>query len=97
MPVAELMERMSAREFDDWRTYAQLEPFGEERADWRMGILASVIANANRDDKKHPNPFEPKDFMPDFAAEPEKPMTDKQLATIALFEANAAKARDEQT
>jgi len=96
MPVAELMERMSAREFDDWRLYAVLEPFGEERADLRMGILASVIANANSDPKKRTKPFDPKDFMPDFAAEPEKPMTPKQLATIALFEANAAKALEAQ-
>jgi len=44
--------------------YASLEPFGEERADVRAGIIAAVIANANRDRKKRPEPFTPADFMP---------------------------------
>lgn len=44
--------------------YYKLEPFGEERADLRMGILASVMANAWRG--KGQKPFKPRDFMPTF-------------------------------
>lgn len=42
-----------------------MEPRGEERADLRAGIIASTIANANRDPKKT-KPFKPGDFMPKF-------------------------------
>lgn len=48
-----------------WMAYAELEPFGEERGDLRAGIIASTIANVNRDPKKG-RPFKPGDFMPEF-------------------------------
>ena len=42
--------------------YFTLEPFGDE---WlRTALIASVIANANRDAKAKPEPFKPEDFMP---------------------------------
>ncbi len=64
MTVAELLERISARELMEWTAYYQIEPFGEERADLRMGVLASTFANVNRG--KHQKPFSPDDFMPKF-------------------------------
>lgn len=66
MTVGEMLTRMSSRELSEWMAYANLEPFGEERADLRAGIVASVIANANRDPKRQPKAFQPSDFMPDF-------------------------------
>jgi hypothetical protein len=57
---------MSGLQLTEWIAYAQLEPFGEERADLRMAILASLIANVNRDPKKKPTPYEVSDFMPQF-------------------------------
>lgn len=52
-----------------------INPFlGPERGDLRAGIIASLIANVNRDAKKKPQPFTPVDFMP-FAKEPERPQT----------------------
>lgn len=71
MTVNELLERIDARELTEWMAYAGLEPFGEVRADLRSGIVASVIANVNRDPKRRPRAFEPGDFMPKF--EDEKP------------------------
>jgi hypothetical protein len=64
MTVEEMLERMSWQEFLEWQEYYGLEPFGEERADLRSGIVASVLANVNRDPKKRSKPFEPTDFMP---------------------------------
>ncbi len=64
MTVAELDRRMSSRELTEWMAYFEVEPWGEERADLRSGIVASVIANANRDPKKRKQPFAPADFMP---------------------------------
>ena len=57
-------------QFAEWMSYATLEPFGEERADLRMGIIASTIANANRG--KNQKPYGPKDFMPSFEEETEE-------------------------
>lgn len=54
----------------EWLAYFQLEPWGEERADLRAGIVASTIANVNRPAKRK-QAYAPKDFMPRFGAEPE--------------------------
>lgn len=59
------MARCDSREFSEWQAFYGIEPWGEERADLRMGIMASVIANAHRDPKKS-RPFKPRDFMPNF-------------------------------
>lgn len=61
--VAEV-EEFSSREVSEWMAYAGISPFGEERADVRAGIIASVIAEVNRDRKKQSRPFTPADFMP---------------------------------
>lgn len=67
--VRELLSRMTSRDVAEWKAYFSIEPFGEERADLRMGILASLIANVNRDKKRKSEPFVPADFMPGFGDE----------------------------
>lgn len=64
-----MLARISSRLLSEWMAYAALEPFGEARADLRMGILASVIANTQRDPKKKREPWRPEDFMPRFAVD----------------------------
>jgi hypothetical protein len=65
MTVEELLARISSRELTEWICFFGIEgPAGEERADWRAGLIASTIANANRDPKKRKEPFEPTEFMP---------------------------------
>lgn len=44
--------------------YFSLEPWGTEVEDWRSGLVASTIANVNRDPKKQRKAFKPSDFMP---------------------------------
>jgi hypothetical protein len=59
---------MSSAEFVEWRAFQLLEgPLSPWREDWRMAMLASVIANGNRDPKRYPRPFEEKDFIPEWA------------------------------
>lgn len=54
----------------------------EERDYWRTGVIASTIANVNRDTKKKPKPFKVEDFMPR-KRKRKKPMyTDEQLRAI---------------
>lgn len=46
----------------EWEAYYELEPFGGQ---WQQtALLASLIANANRDPEKRPEPFTVEDFLP---------------------------------
>jgi len=64
MTVSELLSRISSRELTEWRAYYGLEPFGEDRADLRAGIVASTMANVFR--KSGAKPYKAQDFMPRF-------------------------------
>ena len=55
---------MSSRELSEWMAFFSLEPWGADIEDWRFAMLASVIANVNRDPKKRKKPYKPSDFMP---------------------------------
>lgn len=72
MTVAELLGRISSRELSEWLAYAQVEPFGPERADLRAGIIAATVANAHRDKKKKARPYQAKDFTPRFGQRRER-------------------------
>lgn len=54
---------MPQAEFVEWLAYSRIEPFGDERADWRAAMVASVIAEVNRNAKKRKRSFQPKDFL----------------------------------
>lgn len=57
-----MLERMTADELSEWHAFYRLEPFGEERADLRNGIVASILVNTNL--KKGAKATTPLDFMP---------------------------------
>lgn len=63
----------------EWMCYYDIDPFGEERADLRSGIVAATIANTNRDKKDKPHKVE--DFMPKFEAPEEQ--TPEQMIQVA--------------
>ncbi len=59
--------------------YYTLEPWGGERADLNAGIIASTIANVNRDSKRRPDPFTAAEFMPKYGgAVPEPEAEDEE-------------------
>ena len=60
--VGELSEELPDSELLEWMIFYRLEPFGDERADLRAGIVASTVANANRG--KRGRSLKPTDFMP---------------------------------
>lgn len=62
--------------------YAGLEPFGEERADLRAGIVASTVANTARDPKTQRDPFTPQEFMPKFESKEATEQTPEQMLAI---------------
>ncbi len=49
-------------QLSEWMTYFALEPWGEERADFRAGTIASTIANVHR--AEHTAAYQAADFMP---------------------------------
>ncbi|MBX7237669.1 MAG: DUF4035 domain-containing protein [Caldilineales bacterium] len=69
---------MSSLEFSEWIAYYNLEPFGLERFDLHAGIVASTIANVNRE--RNREPYSPLDFMP-FQPRPQQSWQD-QLALV---------------
>ena len=56
---------MSGRDVAEWQAFYNLELRGEDRADWRAGLIASMIANVNR--SKDTDPYSPADFIPKWA------------------------------
>jgi hypothetical protein len=64
MSVKRAQAEIDAEELIWWKSFFILEPWGEQRGDLRMGILASVMANINRG--KDTPAFGAYDFMPDF-------------------------------
>lgn len=63
IPVDELQARVSSYRFAEYYADYLLEPWGTEREDYRFGIVAATVANANRDPKKKPRPFTPDQFV----------------------------------
>lgn len=55
---------MDSAEITEMMAFEGLEPFGSLPEDFRIGQVAAVIANVNRDRDHKPDPFTPADFMP---------------------------------
>lgn len=60
-----MLARLPQRVWSEWQEFAMLEPFSEERADLRAGIIAATVANCLARGKGKPA-FKPRDFMPQF-------------------------------
>jgi hypothetical protein len=46
MTVGQLLDSISSQELTEWMALASIEPFGEEREDWRAASIAAAVANA---------------------------------------------------
>lgn len=90
MTVAELSERMSHRELIEWMEFAELEPFGDQRADLRMAIETSALVRMWADPKKTKK-ITPAMFMPFLDSEPKQPKSPQDLS--AKFDALMSKHR----
>ena len=65
----------------EWMAYSQVEPFGEFRQDLRIAMLWCILANVNRDTKKHPKPYTVSDFLDAFEVA-ELPSEDELMQKI---------------
>ncbi len=75
---------MPYSEFIEWIAYSRIEPFGDERADWRAALVASVDAEVNRGRTKRKKPFQPKDFLLSFEG-PKRQTWQSQLQFVELL------------
>lgn len=72
-----MLKSMTMKQLEEWAEYSSIEPFGEERADLRAGIVASAVLNANRS-KSTDKVWSAQDFLMKFGKEDEanQPYTD---------------------
>jgi hypothetical protein len=87
-----LLQSLTSRQFAEWMAFYSIDPFGDQRADLRTGIVASVLNNRWRGKTEHPR--EPVDFMP-FREQPEQTPEEiqRQLRSI-LGQVTHGKSRD---
>ena len=73
MTVAELGDRMSSRELQEWIAYQSITGCldSRQRNDLGAGIVASTIANSNR--SSNSKSYSPHDFMPYYEAPKQNP------------------------
>ena len=69
--VQELYEQMSAYEFSLWAALYAVDPWGEERADYRAGLTISQLVNISGKYIPRGKEVKPSDFMP-FQKKPEQ-------------------------
>ncbi|QDU62173.1 hypothetical protein Pan216_30400 [Planctomycetes bacterium Pan216] len=62
MTRRQLLRSLDSAELTEWTAYWNLEPWGEEKADYRTGLLASVMCNLWK--SKKGKTYKPEDFMP---------------------------------
>jgi hypothetical protein len=89
-PVSEAQARCSSREFAEWAAYYRLEPWGEERADLRSGIIAHLIAGALSKKGRYPKLG---DFLAGELMRRAKRRADPQLVAARLMEFGQAHNR----
>lgn len=58
-----MLASFTARQFFEWQAHAETDPFEERRQDYRIASIVSMLANINRDSKKHPKPYVIEDFL----------------------------------
>ena len=78
--MPEAQARCNSHEFAEEMAYYEIDPWGEDRADLRAGIIASTIANVNRESKR--KAFVPRDFMPDFDSKPKPAQSQREMAAV---------------
>ena len=58
-----MLARITSGLFQEWRAYEELEPFGEERGDFRSAQIVQALCNIARDTKRNPNGWPINEFM----------------------------------
>ncbi len=78
--VSECMKKISAKEYTEQCALYRIDPWGEERADWRIAQLCAMVATSFSDGRKR---FCAADFM--FDGHRAKPMTDEEMRAAMIL------------
>ena len=73
--VETLLDEMPESAFQGWLDYWSIEPWGEDRADYRAGMIASTMANLWSKGRR----FKPTDFMVHWDKPPGKQMDEGDM------------------
>ncbi len=90
-----MLASMTALQFSEWIAYYSLEPFGEERADWRQAFTSCILANAHRG--KNSKASELDDFMLKVEDDEPREQTEQQQQNVFELMNKAVEARKRNT
>jgi hypothetical protein len=79
------MAHMSAHEYAEWIAFSRIEPWGEERADYRAALICKVLADINT--PKGKQPMKLTDFLLKFDQEKPTQSTEEMIGTVAQINA----------
>lgn len=93
-----MLAEMTWEQFRAWQEYAELEPFGPQREDYRAGVIASTVVNASPAKKRGARPVKPTDFFPATpTARRRKPLTDpSEWGNVISMAKVIAQAKDDR-
>lgn len=74
---------MTSAEFQAWKAFYLVEPFGSTREDHRSGVIAATIVNTFS--KKSAQRVKPADFFPNYS--PRRQSTDEQIKMVEMLNA----------
>lgn len=80
MSVRQCQAQIDSAEFEEWRAFDKVDPFGNWRGDLQAGIVASAAA-------RHGSPFH---FIPKFIRDEPSPVELKQKIKASLAVARAS-------
>jgi len=91
-----MVSLMPQRVYLNWLAYAEVEPWDEQRADWRAAMIAYTMASLWRGKGGRKPKLE--DFMPKFGRQKPKPKTpqDALRGMMRLTELFGGTIRDER-
>ena len=101
IPIRELQQRVSGREFAEWlafeRLYGPIDP--GRRMDLAAALVASVLANIHRDPKRRRQPYTVEDFLPQYDRPAPRRQTPEETVELvamlnAMFGGQDLRARD---
>lgn len=79
-----MLRCMTWEQFQEWRAFDELEPFGEERSDIRSAQIVQALWNIARDVKKNPQGWPLSDFVLAFGDAP-RPSLGQSIETQELL------------
>lgn len=79
-----MLRGISWSQFLEWQAFETLEPFGEERDDYRAASIVQALWNIARDTKQNPNGWPLTDFLLSFGDAPSR-RVQQTLATQELL------------